>query len=67
MDRESPKNLFQMGQKLVKDTFDSTAIIFDHSDHVTAKVDRDVPVQVIRMVMSCIIHSFMRHQTILMT
>ena len=52
MDRKSPKNLFQMGQKLVKDTFDSTAIIFDHSDHVTAKVDRDVPVQVIRMVMT---------------
>ena len=41
-----------MGQKLVKDTFDSTAIIFDHSDQVTAKVDRDVPVQVIRMVMN---------------
>ena len=50
MDRKLPKNLFQMGQKLVKDTFDSTAIIFDHSDHVKAKVDRDVPVQVIRMV-----------------
>ena len=52
MDRKSPKNLFQMGQKLVKDTFDSTAIISDHSDHVKAKVDRGVPVQVIRMAMT---------------
>ena len=50
MDWKSPRNLFQMAQKLVKDTFDSTSIIFDHFDHVTAKVDRDVPVQVIRMV-----------------
>ena len=50
MDRKSLKNLFQMSQKLVKDTFDSTEIISDHSDHVKAKVDRGVPVQVIRMV-----------------
>ena len=50
MDRKSTKNLFQMGQKLVKDTFDSTATIFDHSDHVKAKVERGEPVQVIRMI-----------------
>ena len=43
MDRKSPKNLFQMGQKLVKDTFDSTAIIFDDFDHVTVKVDGMYP------------------------
>ena len=41
-----------MGQKLVKDTFDSTEIISDHSDHVKAKVERDIPVQIIRMVMT---------------
>ena len=52
MDRKLPKNLFQMSQKLVKDPFDSTAIISDHSDHVKAKVDKGVPVQVIRMVMT---------------
>ena len=50
MDRKSPKNLFQMNQKLFKDMFDSTAIISDHFDHVTAKVDRGEPVQVIKMV-----------------
>ena len=50
MDRKSPKNLFQVNQKLFKDMFDSTAIISDHSDHVKAKVDRGVPVQVIKMV-----------------
>ena len=52
VDRKSPKNIFQMIQKLFKATFDSTEIIFDHSDHVTAKVDRGEPVQVIRMVMT---------------
>ena len=52
MDRKSPQNLFQMSQKLSKDTFDSTAIIFDYSDHVKAKVERGEPVQVIRMVMN---------------
>ena len=50
MDRQSPKNLFQMIQTLFKITFDGTVIIFDHSDHVKAKVDRGEPVQVIRMV-----------------
>ena len=50
MDRKSPKNFFKMIQKHFKVTFDSTAAIFDHSDHVTAKVDRGEPVQVIRMV-----------------
>ena len=49
MNRKSPKNLFQMNQKLFKDMFDSTAIISEHSDHVTAKVDWDEPVQVIKM------------------
>ena len=50
MDKKSPQNLFQMSQKLFKDSFDSTAIIFDHYDHVKAKMDRGEPVQVIRMV-----------------
>ena len=50
MDQKSSKNFFQMIQKHFKVTFDSTVTIFNHSDHVTAKVDRDVPVQVIRMV-----------------
>ena len=48
MDKKSPKNLFQMVQKLFKITFGSTVIIFDHYDHVKAKVDRGEPVQVIR-------------------
>ena len=52
MDQKSPQNLFQMSQKLFKDSFDSTAIIFDHSDHVKVKVERGEPVQVIRMVMN---------------
>ena len=52
MDRKSPKNLFQMIQKLFKVTFDSTVFIFDHYDHVTVKVDRDEPIQVIRMDMT---------------
>ena len=50
MDRQSPKNLFQMTQKLFEIKFDGTVIIFDHSDHVKAKVDRGEPAQVIRMV-----------------
>ena len=52
MDRKSPKNLFQMIQKLFKITFDSTVIIFDHYDHVTVKVDRGEPGQGIRMGMN---------------
>ena len=50
MDQKSPQNIFLMSQKLFKDSFDSTAIIFDHSDHVKEKVERDEPVQVIRMI-----------------
>ena len=50
MDRKSSKNLFQMNQKLFKDMFDSTAIISDDFDHVTSKVGRGEPVQVIKMV-----------------
>ena len=49
MDRKLPKSLFQMIQKLFKVAFDRTVIIFDHYDHVKAKVDRGEPVQVIRM------------------
>ena len=41
-----------MNQKLFKDMFDSTAIIFDHYDHVKVKVEQGEPVQVIRMVMN---------------
>ena len=52
MDRKSPNNLFQISQKLSKDTLDSTAIICDHYDHVKGKVERGEPVQVIRMVMN---------------
>ena len=50
MDQKSPQNLFQMSQKLFKDMFDITAIIFDHSDHVKVKVERGEHVQVIRMI-----------------
>ena len=49
MDRKSVKNLFKTIQKLLRLTFDSTDIIFDHSDDLTAKVERGEPVQVIRM------------------
>ena len=49
MDKKLPKNMFQMIQNLFKVISDNTVIIFDHSDHVKAKVDRDEPVQVIRM------------------
>ena len=50
MDRQSPKNLFHMIQKLFKITFDDTVIIFEHSDRVKAEVERGEPVQAIRMV-----------------
>ena len=30
--------------------FDSSVIMCDHSDDVTAKVERDEPIQVVRMV-----------------
>ena len=39
-----------MIQNLFKVISDNTVIIFDHSDHVKAKVDRGEPVQVVRMV-----------------
>ena len=52
MDRQSPKNVFQMIQRPFKITFDGIVIIFDHSDHVKAKVDRGEPAQVIRMGMT---------------
>ena len=50
MHRQSPKNIFQMIQKLFKMTFDGIVIIFDHSDNVKEKVDRGEPTQIIRMV-----------------
>ena len=52
MDRQSPKNLFQMIQTLFKITSDGTVIIFDHSDHLKAKVDWGEPAQVIKMGMT---------------
>ena len=66
MDRKSPKNLFKMIQKNFKVTFDSIAIIFNHSDHVTAKVDRGEPVQVVRMVMWSIENEII-HRIIILT
>ena len=61
------KNWFKMVQKHLKVAFDSTVIMCDHSDHVTAKVDRGEPVQVVRMVIWCIISFSMDHITILTT
>ena len=52
MDKKLPKNMFQMIQNLFKVISDNTVIIFDHSDHVKAKVDPGEPVQVIRMGMT---------------
>ena len=52
MDKTLPKNFFQMIKNLFKVISDNTVIIFDHSDHVKAKVDWGEPVQVIRMVMT---------------
>ena len=39
-----------MIQKHLEIMFDDKVIIFDHSDHVTVKVDWSEPVQVVRMV-----------------
>ena len=50
MSSKFSKNGFKMIQKHLQVMFDSTVIICDHSDHVTAKVDRDETVQVVRMV-----------------
>ena len=44
--------LFKITQRHLQVMIDSTVIICDHSDHVTAKVDRGEPVQVVRMVMN---------------
>ena len=44
------KNGFEMIQKHLEIMFDDKVIIFDHSDHVTVKVDWSEPVQVVRMV-----------------
>ena len=52
-----------MNQKLFKDMFDSTEIISDHFDHVTAKVDRGEPVQVIKMVIWLIQEKIIRLMT----
>ena len=64
---KSSKKWFQMIQKHLQVMFDSSVIICDHSDHVTAKVDRDEPVQVVRMVIWCIIHFSIDHIRILTT
>ena len=50
MDEKSMKNQFKIIQKLLGNIFDNRDIIFHHSDHLKAKVERGVPVQVIRMV-----------------
>ena len=49
MDPKSMKNAFKIIQKLLRITFDTTDIIFDHFGDLAAEVDRCVPVQVIRM------------------
>ena len=67
---KSSKNRFKMIQKHLQFIFNSTVIIFDHSNNVKAKVDWGEPVQVVRMVIWCIIHFSMDHNhhiTILMT
>ena len=47
MDKKSMKNQFKIIQKLLGNIFDNKDIIFHHSDHLKAKVEWDVPVQVI--------------------
>ena len=49
MDPKSVKNAFKIIQKLLRITFETTDIIFDHFGDLAAKVERCVPVQVIRM------------------
>ena len=66
-DRKSVKTLFKIVQNVLKLTFDREDIIFHHSDHLKAKVERDEPIQVIRMVMCCFIYFFISHMSILMT
>ena len=58
MDRKYVKHWFKIIQKHSKVTFESTDIISDHSDTFKAKVDRDEPVQVIRMIIWWIIYYF---------
>ena len=48
-DQKSVKILFKIVQIVLKPTFDREDIIFHHSDHLKAKVERDEPIQVIRM------------------
>ena len=48
-DRKSVKTLFKIVQNVLKPTFDREDIIFHHSDNLEAKVERDEPIQVIRM------------------
>ena len=50
MDKKSMKNQFKIIQKLLGNIFDNRDIIFHHSDHLKAKVEWCVPVQVIRMI-----------------
>ena len=64
---KSSKNQFKMIQKHLQVMFDSTVIICDHSDHVTAKVDRGEPVQVVRMVILSIENQIIHYITILTT
>ena len=54
-DRKSVKTLFRIIQNVLEFTFDSEDIIFHHSDHLKAKVERDELIQVIRMVICCFI------------
>ena len=67
MGRKSSKNRFKMIRKHLQFIFNSTVIIFDHSNNVKAKVDWGEPVQVVRMVIWCIIYFSMDHITILTT
>ena len=64
---KSSKNGFKIIQMHLQVIFDSKVIICDHSNHVKAKVDRDEPVQVVRMVQWCIIYFYMDRITILTT
>ena len=51
---KSSKKGFKMIQKHLQVMLDGTIIICDHFGHVTAKVDREEPVQVVRMVICSI-------------
>ena len=64
---KSSKNGFKIIQMHLQVIFDSKVIICDHSNHVKAKVDRDEPVQAVRMAIWCIIYFSMDRITILTT